>query len=96
MVSGAVKPSFVDASCCNELVVKGAGACALMMDFFVFDTTKIKRELGWMPTKTNEEMLLTAYNYYHNNREEILSRKDVSAHSSVAKMGIIRVIKWFC
>ncbi|MBR5276366.1 MAG: NAD(P)-dependent oxidoreductase [Bacteroidaceae bacterium] len=63
---------------------------------FVFDTTKIKRELGWMPTKTNEEMLLTAYNYYHNNREEILSRKDVSAHSSVAKMGIIRVIKWFC
>ena len=63
---------------------------------FIFDTSKIKRELGWMPTKTNEEMLLTAYNYYHNNKKEILNRKDVSAHSSVAKMGVIRIIKWFC
>ena len=34
--------------------------------------------------------------YYHNNKKEILNRKDVSAHSSVAKMGVIRIIKWFC
>lgn len=60
---------------------------------FVFDTSKIKRKLNWRPTKTNEEMMLAAYDYYHRNREEILSRKDVSAHSSVAKMGIIRLIK---
>lgn len=63
---------------------------------FIFDTSKIKAKLGWKPTKTNEEMLLTAYNYYHNNKEEILLRKDVSAHSSVAKMGVIKLIKWFC
>jgi len=61
---------------------------------FVFDTTKIKEKLGWRPTKTNEEMLLTAYEYYHKNKEEILARKNVSAHSSVAKMGIIRLLKW--
>lgn len=61
---------------------------------FVFDTSKVKTKLGWKPTKTNEEMMLAAYEYYHRNREEILNRKDVSAHSSVAKMGIIRLIKW--
>lgn len=63
---------------------------------FIFDTFKIKQELGWQPTKSNEEMLLTAYNFYHNNKNEILKRKDVSAHNSVAKMGIIKLIKWFC
>ena len=61
---------------------------------FVFDTSKIKRLLDWKPTKTNEEMMLAAYEYYHRNRDEILNRKNVSAHSSVAKMGIIRLIKW--
>ena len=74
----------------------GPYQCKMIASNFVFDTTKIKRELGWLPTKTNEEMLLTAYNYYHRNKREVLSRKDVSAHSSVAKMGIIRIIKWLC
>ena len=61
---------------------------------FVFDTSKIKAKLGWHPTKKNEEMMLAAYEYYHKNKDEILNRKDVSAHSSVAKMGIIRLLKW--
>ena len=61
---------------------------------FVFDTSKIKEKLGWAPTKTNEEMMLAAYEYYHKNKLEILARKDVSAHSSVARMGIIRLLKW--
>ncbi len=61
---------------------------------FVFDTSKIKEKLGWHPTKKNEEMMLAAYEYYHKNKDEILRRKDVSAHSSVAKMGVIRLLKW--
>ena len=61
---------------------------------FVFDTSKIKEKLGWHPTKKNEEMMLVAYEYYHKNKDEILHRKDVSAHSSVAKMGVIRLLKW--
>lgn len=61
---------------------------------FIFDTSKIKRELGFSPTKTNEEMLLCAYKFYRDNKAEILSRKNVSAHNSVAKMGIIKLIKW--
>lgn len=63
---------------------------------FIFDTTKIKTELGWQPTRKNEDMLLIAYEYYHKNREEINQRKDVSAHNRAADMGFaIRVLKFF-
>ncbi len=60
---------------------------------FVFDTTKIKQKLSFTPTLRNEEMLLKAYNYYHMNKNDILHRTNVSAHKSVAKMGIIKLIK---
>ena len=62
---------------------------------FIFDTAKIKKKLGFQPTLKNEEMLLKAYEFYHHNKQEIFNRKDVSAHNSVAKMGIIRLLKWF-
>lgn len=61
---------------------------------FVFDTAKIKSNLGFSPTMSNEEMLYRSYSYYHENREEIESRKNMSAHNVCAKMGIIRVLKW--
>jgi len=61
---------------------------------FIFDTTKIKQRLGFVPTLANEEMLLRAYEFYHQNKTEILNRKEVSAHNSVAKMGIIKLLKW--
>lgn len=62
---------------------------------FVFDTTKIKEKLGFNPTLKNEEMLFNSYNYYHKNKDEILNRTNVSAHKSVASMGIIRLLKFF-
>ena len=63
---------------------------------FIFDTSKIKRELGWAPTMKNEDMLLRSYEFYHKNREEIHNRKDVSAHNREADMGLaIRVLKFF-
>ncbi len=61
---------------------------------FVFDTSAIKRVLGWKPSLTNGEMLLKAYRYYHANRFEIETRSNVSAHRQAAKMGVIRVLKW--
>lgn len=61
---------------------------------FQFDTSKIKRELGWKPTLTNEEMLFKAYHYYCENFEEIRRRSDVSAHKKSASMGVIRLLKW--
>ena len=61
---------------------------------FVFDTTKIKKALDFKPTLSNEEMLYKSYEYYKNNRAEIESRKNVSAHRKNAQMGIIRLLKW--
>jgi len=61
---------------------------------FVFDTSGIKRELGWQPTLTNGEMMLKAYRYYLANRFEIATRENVSAHRQATKMGVIRVLKW--
>lgn len=60
---------------------------------FVFDTSKIKRILGWQPTLTNGEMMLRAYHYYHRNRIAIDGRSGVSAHHQTADMGVIRLLK---
>lgn len=66
----------------------------MIAEDFVFSTEKIKRHLGWRPTKTNEEMLWDAYRYYSVNRSEIEQRRNVSAHRQGAKMGVIRLLKW--
>ena len=66
----------------------------MIAESFVFDTQRIRRELGWTPTLTNEEMMLRAFSYYSENRRAIHARTDVSAHSKAAPMGIIRLLKW--
>jgi UDP-glucose 4-epimerase len=57
---------------------------------FVFDTSSVKRELCWQPTLTNQEMLYKAYQYYHDNLSDI---RDAD-RGQIAKMGVIRVLKW--
>jgi UDP-glucose 4-epimerase len=66
----------------------------MIAESFVFDTRRIRAELGWSPTLTNEEMMLRAFSYYSENRRAIHARTDVSAHSKAAPMGIIRLLKW--
>jgi UDP-glucose 4-epimerase len=66
----------------------------MIAENFVFDTTRIRSELGWTPTLTNEEMMVRAYKYYSDNRNEIHARTNVSAHSRPTSMGIIRMLKW--
>ena len=65
----------------------------MIAEDFIFDTSRIKRDLDWHPTLTNEEMLWKSYQYYHKNLSEIRNRKDVSAHKQAAKMGIIKILK---
>jgi hypothetical protein len=66
----------------------------MIAEDFEFDTSKLKGAVGWRPTLTGEEILLEAYLYYQQNRQEILARHDVSAHRQAAKMGVIRLLKW--
>jgi UDP-glucose 4-epimerase len=66
----------------------------MIAEDFLFDTTRIKQRLGWKPTLTNAEMLVRAYFYYKENRKEIESRSEASAHRKVAPMGAIRILKW--
>lgn len=66
----------------------------MIAEDFIFDTTRIRQALGWQPTVTNSEMLTKAYRYYAENREDILARSNVSAHSRAAEMGILRLLKW--
>lgn len=61
---------------------------------FIFDTSRIKSALGWAPTLTNREMLLSAYKYYASHRTEIAARSGVSMHRRAADMGVIRLLKW--
>lgn len=66
----------------------------MISEDFIFDTSKIKKELGWKPTLKNEETLWKAYRYYFEHRSEIESRKQVSSHRKGARMGVIRLLKW--
>jgi len=66
----------------------------MIAEDFLFDTSRIKAELGWRPTLTNSEMLWRAYRYYQGKRQEIAARTDVSAHRQAAKMGALRLLKW--
>ena len=66
----------------------------MIAESFVFDTARIRRELGWVPTLTNEAMMVRAYRYYADNRAAIHARVEVSAHSKPASMGVIRLLKW--
>jgi UDP-glucose 4-epimerase len=66
----------------------------MIAESFVFDTQRISAELGWQPTLTNTEMMVRAFDYYHQNKKAIHERTDVSAHSKAAPMGVIRLLKW--
>lgn len=66
----------------------------MIAEDFIFDTSKIKAELSWKPSLTNEEMLAEAYCAYARDFDEIHSRSDVSAHRQPAQMGVIRLLKW--
>lgn len=60
---------------------------------FVFDNSKIKREIEWRPTKTNTEILCSAYQYYVDNYDAISNATNVSAHHSKAKAGILNLLR---
>tara|TARA_Y100000768_G_scaffold2987_1_gene2190 strand:- start:979 stop:2025 length:1047 start_codon:yes stop_codon:yes gene_type:complete len=60
-----------------------------------FDNYKAKKELGWMPTYSNDDMLKSSYKWYCDNRDIILrENKNRSKHQSMVKQGILGLLKY--
>lgn len=61
---------------------------------FFFDTSKARAELGWHPRRGNVEMFCESYDWYLAHRDEVLGRRDASAHSSAVKPKALRLASW--
>jgi nucleoside-diphosphate-sugar epimerase len=59
-----------------------------------FDVTPAREELGWRATRSNEEMLVEAYDHYVANRAEILARRGASHHRSPVRLGILKLLDY--
>ncbi len=59
---------------------------------FEFDLTKIKRELNWVPTKTNTQIIELAYHSYVQGLKS--SNKKQNANSAPVRMGVLKVLKY--
>ncbi len=60
-----------------------------------FDNSKAIKELGWKPKYSNDEMFEESYNWYCENREQIIKGSNSgSAHQSKVKQGILKILKY--
>ena len=58
---------------------------------FVFDISKIKRELNWAPTKNNGQIIYKAYLHYISSKISLGTSS--SANSKSVSMGILSLLK---
>lgn len=66
----------------------------MLAEDFVFDTTRIRDELGWRPTKTNTEMLVESYRWYVDHYDEIYHPDgERSAHRQPVKLQALALVK---
>ena len=59
-----------------------------------FDVEDSKRELGWQPRWSNEKMIADSYDWYVENREQVLARTGASHHRSPVKLGILKLLEY--
>jgi nucleoside-diphosphate-sugar epimerase len=57
-----------------------------------FDIGKAKRELGWQPRYSNNEMFVASYDWYLQHRDEVLRSHGASHHRSAVKQGVLALI----
>ena len=67
----------------------------MIVNSFSGNTDHIRKELAWQESKNNNEMLLSAYNYYVENFNDIqLNSKKGQGNSNLGREGIIKILKW--
>jgi UDP-glucose 4-epimerase len=67
----------------------------MLAESFIFDTTRIRAELGWRPSKTNGEMLVDSYTWYVEHRDEVYGAGERSAHRQPVKLQALALVKRF-
>ncbi len=67
----------------------------MLAESFIFDTTRIKTELGWQPTKTNTQMLIESYHWYIDHLDEVYNADVRSAHRQPVKLQALALVKRF-
>jgi UDP-glucose 4-epimerase len=63
----------------------------MLTNDFIFQNSKIKKDLNWAPTKNNAEILAIAYDYYLRQKDKRVLEN--SANSGKVKMGILSILK---
>jgi UDP-glucose 4-epimerase len=68
----------------------------MLAESFIFDTTQIKQDLNWKPTRTNTDMLIESYRWYIEHHDEIYHPKvERSAHRQPVKLQALALVKRF-
>ncbi|MBI2571349.1 MAG: NAD-dependent epimerase/dehydratase family protein [Candidatus Schekmanbacteria bacterium] len=61
---------------------------------FYFDVSPLLG-LGWKPRYSNDEMFRECYDWYLKNSDLARAPKDASAHRSLVKQRVLKIVKWF-
>jgi len=59
-----------------------------------FDISRAKRELGWQPRWSNEQMICESYDWYIAHKEQIAGTSGASPHRSAVKQGVLALLKY--
>jgi UDP-glucose 4-epimerase len=77
-----------------RLIPLGPYQFRMLTKNFEFDTSKIKKELGWSPTLNNQEMLWRSFQFYDLNFASIESGNSSPNQSRVASK-LISILRYF-
>jgi nucleoside-diphosphate-sugar epimerase len=58
-----------------------------------FDIGKARRELGWQPKFSNNDMFTQSYDWYLAHRDKILQARHASHHRSAVNQGILALVR---
>ena len=61
---------------------------------FEFDTSRLRKATGWLPTTGNTEMLWGAYQFYVTHLDQLSRAHTGSPHRSLSGLGALRIVKW--